>query len=66
MGRMGGFQQILTVAHKIARIEQASPAFLAFMERELPDFVTADRPFVGAGNSFEKYHRDRLGLPPSE
>ncbi|MDX2225091.1 MAG: DUF1838 family protein [Rhodospirillaceae bacterium] len=65
MGRMPGFQQILTVSAKIARFEDAPAPIRDFIGDVMPDFVTAAQPFVGAGNSFEKYKRDRLGLKAS-
>lgn len=62
MGRRPGFQQILTVSAKIARFEDAPAPVREFVAKVMPEFLTAAQPFVGAGNSFEKYKRDRLGL----
>lgn len=64
MGRFPGFQQIHTVAQKVDSVAAASPAYRKFLERHRPDFLTADTPFTGAGNSFERYKRDRLKVEP--
>ncbi len=60
MGRHAGFQQIHTVSQKIDFVEETSPAWRSLMARVQPEFLTAETPFVGAGNSFERYKRERL------
>ncbi|MDX2143843.1 MAG: DUF1838 family protein [Rhodospirillaceae bacterium] len=61
MGRIPGFGHIQTVSHKIARPEDAPPEVLDYIAKTMPDYLTAETPFIGAGNSFERYKRDRLG-----
>ena len=60
MGRYSGFQQIQTVAQKIDNLDHVSPAYLRFLDHHRPDFLSAETPFIGAGNSFERYRRDRI------
>lgn len=64
MGAVPATQQILTVSHKIDDLGQASPEMRAFLESEFPDYLNIDVPFVSAGNSFERYKRERLGILP--
>jgi hypothetical protein len=61
MGRIPSFGHIQTVSHKIARPEDAAPEVLDYIAKTMPDYLTAETPFTGAGNSFERYKRDRLG-----
>jgi len=60
MGRTPGFQHIQTFSHKIAKLEESSPAMQEFLAKNLPDYLTAHTPFNGAGNSFETYKRQRV------
>jgi pimeloyl-ACP methyl ester carboxylesterase len=65
MGRMPGQQVIHTIARKIGSIEEAPRPVVDYMERRLPEFLTAGTPFVGAGNSFERWRRERAVAPPA-
>ena len=60
MGAFQGFQMVSTIAHKIDGVEQIAAPVRAFMESYRADFLSAETPFVGAGNSFERYKRDRI------
>jgi hypothetical protein len=60
MGRIPSFGHIQTVSHKIARPEDAPREVLDYIAQVMPDYLTAETPFVGAGNSFERYKRERL------
>jgi hypothetical protein len=64
IGAVPATQQILTVSHKIAGLAEASPEMRAFLDTVFPDYLTVETPFVGAGNSFERYKRERLGILP--
>lgn len=60
MGRTPGMQQIHTFSHKISRLEEASPEAQDFYAKVMPDYLTKDVPFEGAGNSFQAYKRQRI------
>ena len=64
MGRVPGSQIIQTTSHKIASIAAAPAEVRDYIERVMPDFLTAETPFRGAGNSYERYRRERLSAPP--
>lgn len=61
MGRTPALQNIHTISHKIDRVEDAPREVVDYMERAMPRFLADDTPFTGAGNSFERYRRERLG-----
>jgi len=60
MGRLPAVQSIHTVSHKIDRAEQAPREVLDYIERVMPEFLSADTPFKSSGGSFERYKRERL------
>lgn len=60
MGQMPGMQQIQTFSHKIAKAEDSSKEMQEFLAKVMPDYLTKESPFEGAGNSFELYKRQRL------
>jgi|GEM_PF-4294343 len=60
MGRMPGMQLIHTFSHKIAKPEESSREMQDFMAKVMPDYLTMETPFEGAGNSFEAYKRQRI------
>jgi hypothetical protein len=60
MGQIPGMQQIHTFSHKIAKLEDSSKEMQEFLAKVMPDYLTKDTPFEGAGNSFEAYKRQRL------
>ncbi len=60
MGRIPAVQVIHTLSHKIDRAEQAPREVLDYLERVMPEFLTADVPFRSNGGSFERYKRERL------
>lgn len=59
MGRMPALQLIQTVSRKIASIDDAPAAVRGYLADTMPDYLRADTPFVGVGNSFERYRRER-------
>lgn len=59
MGQMPAMQLVQTVAQKIDSLEQAPPEVRDYLARTMPEFLTAATPFVGAGNSYERYRRER-------
>ncbi len=60
MGHMPGMQQIHTFSHKIAKVEDSSKEMQEFLAKVMPDYVTKETPFEGAGNSYESYKRQRI------
>jgi hypothetical protein len=60
MGAVPALQTIHTVSHKIDSIEQASPEMREYIARVMPNYLTVETPFEGAGGSYERYRRERL------
>ena len=59
MGQVPGMQQIHTFSHKIAKVEESSKEMQEFLAKVMPDYLTTEIPFEGAGNSYEAYKRQR-------